>query len=201
MPLTTKRTVLTIGAVGTAAITAVATAPGAHAEVWTLKHTATVSTTIKAMNDTLTTTGNQNAQYDLEKGTLTANLALKDATSPVKIAGLPLAKATIAIEPTGPAKGTVDGKNNVKVTQKLNIHVKRIDPLGLPVNLVGNSCKTSTPVTMNLTGKLGGLFDPLLLKSTFSIPEFADCGLSTAIVSKMVSGEGNTVSINLKPAA
>ncbi|MDF8263351.1 hypothetical protein [Luteipulveratus flavus] len=191
-----SRTLISLAAVATSGATLMATAPGAQAEVWELHHTATASTYIKSMNQTVTTTGTQTANFDLEKRTLSANLSLKDATSPVKVIGLPLAKATIRIEPLGPATGTVDFSNNISVTQRLNIRIVKIQPLGLPVNLVGNSCKTSSPVTMKLSGKQGGLFDPFTLKGSFDIPKFADCGLATPIVSKMVSGSGNTVKID-----
>ena len=196
----TSRTMLAAAAVTTSGATLLAMAPGAHADVWKLNHTASVSTYIKSMDQTVTTTGTQAADFDLETRKITAYLKTKDATAPVKIAGLPLAKATIRIETVGPATGTLAYSNDLTVTQKLNIHIVKIDPLGLPVNVVGNNCKTSTPVTMKLSGKLTGLFDPFTLKSSFDIPKFSNCALLTPVVSKMVSGTGNTASITFKAA-
>ncbi|UIJ34371.1 hypothetical protein [Allobranchiibius sp. GilTou73] len=193
----TRTTLLGCAAVASSAGLLLTSAPGASADtVWTLRHNATATTYIKAMNKSVTTTGTQTAQFDLTNRKLTAVLNLAPTSTDIKLAGLPLAKATIAIENVGKATGTIDYQNKVSVTQRVNLHITSLNPLGLPVNLVGNDCKTSTPVTLNLTGKVTGLFDPFSLSGTFSIPKFAGCGLATPAVSALTSGDGNTVKVD-----
>ena len=81
----------------------------------------------------------------IDAGAITGNLKLADATSTLKIGSLPLAKVTLAVEPTKPVAGRLTGLD-VVANQEFNIHIKKIEPLGLPINLVGSNCRTATPV-------------------------------------------------------
>lgn len=188
--------------------TAVAVAPAAHAEVWDLNHKAEVTTTVKKAGKSVTFTGTQASKIDISKQSdnLTADLNLGTATMPVDLPLIPgfitvhgVGTATLRIEPLGPAKGTFNS-GNVDVTQRFNIHVEKVTPfkLGWP-NLVGKNCRTSSPVTMRLQGKITGLFDPFTLTGTYDIPTFANCGLLTKTVSNLTSGPGNTTKATFTP--
>ncbi|GAB3579425.1 hypothetical protein [Calidifontibacter terrae] len=201
-----RRATLTVAAASTIGAVVVATSPGASATtVWTLKYNASASTTIAKMGKTVTTTGTDTTYYTLDNNTLTSDLALAPVTTPaLSLGSLPLAYATVAVEPTARATGYVDKNQLVHITQKVNFHITKLSGPAKVTNLVGSTCKTSTPVTMNLTGKMGGLFDPLKLSGSFTIPQFSGCGLLGAmnsVVSGQMSGPGNSVAITLTPRA
>ncbi len=64
------------------------------------------------------------------------------------------------------------------------------------MNLVGNNCGTSQPVSVTFSGTFS-----LTAKSTFSgtytIPPFAHCGLATLLINLTLPGPGNTISLTL----
>lgn len=201
MRTSATRVLLGLGTVGTLAATTFATSAAQADTVWNLGYDTQASTTIKAMNQTTTTTGFTFSSLHLESGELDSTVTLGDFKAPVKVLGIQVGIATIAQEPVGHATGKVDfNTHTITETQQVNLHIKDISLTGHGlINWVGNSCKTSSPVTMNLSGKMGGLFDPIILSGTYTIPNFANCGLLTDTINKQVSGSGNTISLTLTP--
>lgn len=188
-----RRTALATATAGAATALVLAAAPAANAAPIGVGWDANVTTTVKKLNQQITFPQTRfPAQIDLTTGAITGNLALKDATSTLKLGSLPLAKVTLAVIPTKPVTGKLTGLN-VAATQQFTIHIKKIEPLGLPFNLVGKNCKTVTPVTAQLSGTLTGLLDPYTLKGTYTIPKFANCGLSTPLINLLIPGAGNTM--------
>ena len=78
-------------------------------------------------------------------------------------------------------------------TSVFNIKVVRVSPALAPfVNLVGNSCTTSTPVTVTMSG-LASLTAASTFSGTYTIPKLAGCGLAaTTALNLVVPGPGNT---------
>lgn len=194
---------------GTAALvgSTVALAPSANAEpIWTLNHNASVTTDVAKAGRSVTFSGSQVSTIDIGRysDNVTADLKLGQGQLPVDIPLGPIkipgvGTATLQIEPIGKAKGSFDS-GNIDVTQKFNIHVVKVTPLKLGgPNLVGNNCRSASPVSLNLKGKLTGLFDPFTLSGTFTIPKFANCGLLTSTVSSLTSGPGNTAKATFTP--
>ncbi len=201
-----RRATLAAAAVSTAGAVALATSPGASATtVWTLKYNASASTTIAKMGKTVTTTGTDTTYFTLDNSTLTSDLKLAPVTTTaLSLGSLPLAYATVAVEPTKLATGYVDKTQTVHITQVANFHITKLSGPAKLTNLVGSTCKTTTPVTMTLTGKMGGLFDPIKLSGTFTMPKFSGCGLlgsMNSVVSGQMSGTGNKVALTLTPRA
>lgn len=201
-----RRTCIATAALATTAGVALATSPGASAAtVWTLNYNAKATTSIAKMGKSVTTTGTDTTYFTLETSTLTSSLSLAPVTTPaISLGSLPLAYATVAVEPTAKATGYVDKNQVVHISQKANFHVTKLSGPAKVANLVGSNCKTETPATLNLTGKMGGLFDPLKLSGTFSIPQLSGCGLLgslNSVVSSKISGPGNTVALTLTPRA
>lgn len=213
MAHTARRIGIALAATGTAAGVAVAGSPGASADpVVTLNQTAKVSTFVAKPGKTVTFTGTQTVKVDLgaASNNLTATLNLKPAQMKVDLPIIPgvfsipgIATATMQIEPVGNATGNLSFADlSVNATQKFNVRITKLTPPVFSfINLVPNTCKTSTPATMNLTGKLTSLADPLTLKSTYTLPSFTGCGLLTPLITQLTSGGGNTVNATFTPVA
>ncbi|MFC6707291.1 hypothetical protein [Flexivirga alba] len=211
MSRTARRIGIASAAACTATAIAVVSAPGANATpVWTLHHTAKVSTYVAKPGKTVVFTGKQTTKVDLGtyKNNVSAALNLLPGTMKVDLPIIPgklsvpsVATATMQIEPVGNATGNFNS-GNVDVTQRFNVRITKLAPLNIGlINLVPTTCMTSTPASMHLTGKMTGLFNPFTLKGSYTLPSFKDCGLLTSLVTSLTSGGGNTVSATFTPAA
>lgn len=190
---TLRRSTLALVSAGAATALTLGAAPSASAAPIGVGWDANVTTTVKKLGQQITfPQAKFAAQIDLGTGAISGDLNLPDATSTLKLGSLPLAKVTLAVEPTKPVTAQLTGLK-VEANQEFNIHLKKIEPLGLPINLVGKNCRTATPVKAKLNGDLTGLFDPYTLSGTYTIPKFANCGLSTFIINLVIPGEGNTM--------
>ncbi len=212
MAHTARRIAIALAATGTAAGVAVAGSPGAHADpVVTLNQTAKVSTYVAKPGKTVVFDGTQTVKVDLGAtgNNLTASLNLKPAQMKVDLPIIPgvfsipgVATATMQIEPVGDATGNLNFADmSVNATQKFNVHITKLTPpIFSFINLVpSTTCKTSTPATMQLSGKLTSLTDPLTLTSTYTLPKFSGCGLLTPLITQLTSGSGNTVNATFTP--
>lgn len=167
--------------------------------------TVNASTHLAKLNQTVTVPpGTFVGSINLSTGHLEGNLSLPPATTTIRLAGLvPLATATFAITEAAPITGQVNFSTfNVSAVASFNIHVVRATPLGpplgLPVNLVGNECQTSVPVTVKMAGK-ASLTGPSTFQSTYTIPPLAHCGLATVALNLLVAGGGNTFTATFAP--
>ncbi len=138
---------------------------------------------------------------------LTGDMALPPATTTMKLAGLPLAKATFVMAQAEPVTGHVDlGAMTVTATSSFNIKLPKLTLYGLPwINLVKPSCTTKTPVSVTMSGPvdlsaLTGGGNPMTFSGTYTIPPFKDCGLLTPAITLVASGPGNTFTATASPA-
>ena len=129
---------------------------------------------------------------------LTGTISLPPAKSTVAVAGLPLATATFKTVEVGPVTGTVNfSKMTATATSVFNIEIPSVTPTGLSfANLVGNSCTTSTPVHVTMTGSLK---PPLKFSGIFTVPPLKTCGAATPALNLVVPGPGNTFSATATP--
>jgi hypothetical protein len=110
---------------------------------------------------------------DLATGEETGTLTLPPATVTMNLFGvLPAADASFVMAPAGPITGHVDlATFNVDTTASFNVKLARLTPHGTDVNLVGDNCTTTEPITVRMQGVVnpaaGGTF-----ASTYSIPSF-----------------------------
>jgi hypothetical protein len=149
------------------------------------------TTTLKKLKQTVTVPrGTFIGSVDFTTDKLTGNITLPQAKAPVKIAGLPLAMATFKMTQVKPVTGTLNLSTLVvTATATVSIQIVSVNPIGLPmVNLVGNSCKTSTPVSVTMSGG----FTDGVFSGTYTIPPLANCGASTKALNLVVPGPGNT---------
>ncbi len=180
-------------------------APAAPAEFWTLNNKVSIETYSAKMNKTLTTTGTSVSQFDTSTGSLTSTVTVAPYKTRLTIGRHRLANVTIVQEPVGPSKGTLKDLV-INTTQTANIRITKISPAGLPwINLVNpRTCKTVSPTDIAVTGKMTNIFEPTTLTGTYTIPRFRGCGLIPggaidSIISDVVSGPGNKVTMVLTP--
>jgi len=71
---------------------------------------------------------------------------------------------------------------------------------GLPLP-VPAGCETVTPVTITVTSQPGfSVVNGGTVTGTYTIPQFAGCGLLTPIINLSIPGSGNTISLTLGAA-
>jgi hypothetical protein len=104
------------------------------------------------------------------------------------------------ISQTQHVAGTLDVSTfAVSATAVFDIKITSLHPTATPtVNLVGDSCKTSTPVsvTMNGTANLTG---SSTFSGTYTIPPLANCGALTTALNAVIAGPGNTFTATAYP--
>ena len=154
------------------------------------------STTIKSTNSTMTLgPGTLTAALDTTTLAFTANLDLPAATGSFTELGFVPVTATAEFIQSGAITGT-DVNGGITATAHIVIRLTRVSVAGFPV-FVGPRCQTS-PAEIDLTS--GDGFNVLLggpVSGTFTIPDFANCGLSTPTLNAIIPGAGNTIDLTL----
>ncbi len=164
-----------------------------------------------------TTVKKTGSTMKLGPGTLKGNLIIDDQTGSVGlsadlslppsqadislVSGLFRVKATVKVIPLGPATGTIaDGtltthaKANMEIS---NIWVGLIAPV-IPLPTVPGACRTKTPVDLNLVAPNIDITSPTIsIAATYTIPEFGNCFIADLALGALVSGPGNTISLDL----
>jgi hypothetical protein len=144
--------------------------------------------------------GQFDGTIDLATGEQTGTLTLPPATVTINLFGLiPTADASFVMAPAGPISGHVNlATFEVDTTASFNVQLAELKPHGTDLNLVGDGCTTMEPITVRMQGVVdpaaGGTF-----ASTYTIPQFEDCGLLTPVISALVSGPGNTFVATFAP--
>ena len=144
--------------------------------------------------------GQFDGTIDLATGEETGTLTLPPATVTMNLFGLiPVADASFEMAPAGPITGHVDlATFAVDTTASFNVKLAKLTPHGTDLNLVGDGCTTMSPISVRMQGVVnpatGGTF-----ASTYTIPQFQDCGLLTPVISALVSGPGNTFVASFAP--
>ena len=163
--------------------------------------TVNASTHLKSLNmDVVVPAGTFTGSINLNTGDLQGDLALPPATTNIKVLGIPLASATFAIQPTGPITGHVDLSTfQVTVNASFNFLITKASASFLPrLNLVGNNCRGSQPVTVTMSGAVD-LGSGSTFTSTYTVPKFTGCGLLTPILNLIIPGPGNTFTATFTP--
>jgi hypothetical protein len=168
----------------------------------TVRYPVTGSTYIKAPNFTLALgPGALISTVDLNTGGLTANLKLPNATGSFNQLGLIPVTATTQFINNGPTTGQLD-LNTGAVTSTSVITLRIVDLKVAGIDLpVGNSCQTSTPVTVQVASQPGfNIVKGGDLAGSYTIPPFANCGLQTLLINLTIPGSGNTITLTLGKA-
>jgi hypothetical protein len=182
-----------LGATATPAPAATAPQAGVPFNYWI-----DATTTLAKLHQTVTIPrGTFAGSINLSTKTLTGHITLPPATATVSGAGLPLATATFKISEVKPVHGTIDFATlTATATSVFNIQVVSLSPAALPfVNLVGDSCMTSKPVSVTMTGSLVAL----VFSGKYAIPPLQNCGAVTSALNLVIPGRGNTFSATATP--
>ena len=179
-------------------------APSASADsLFPFSYRINATTHLKKLNQTVTVPpGTFIGSIDFTTSRLTGSITLPPATIKIKLAGIvPLVTATVKIVQTKPVSGTVDLSTvpfPVVATATFNIRVISAYAGILPINLVGNSCTTSTPVSVTMRGAaLPGA--PATFAGPYTIPPLKTCGPLTTALNLVIPGPGNTFTANATP--
>lgn len=168
----------------------------------TVKYAVTGSTNLAAPNASLPLgPGHLISTVDLTTGALTATLKLPEATGSFKELGLVPVTATAKLINDGPTTGQVDPTTGaVTTTSMITMKIVSLIVAGISMP-VGNSCETSTPVTVQVASQPGfSIVGGGNLAGTYTIPSFANCGLDTLLINLTLPGPGNTITLTLGPA-
>ena len=138
---------------------------------------------------------------DLTTGALTANLKLPNATGSFNDLGLVPVTATTQFINDGPTTGQVDlNTGAVTTTSVITLRIVNLKVAGIDMP-VGSSCETSTPVTVQVASQPGfNIVKGGNLAGTYTIPQFANCGLQTLLINLTIPGSGNTITLTLGKA-
>jgi hypothetical protein len=138
---------------------------------------------------------------DLNTGAIKATLTLPPATGSFKELGLVPVTATVKLINDGPTTGTIDPNTGaVTTTSLITMQITSLIVAGLP-QPVGTSCETSSPVSVTVNSQPGfNILKGGSLAGTYTIPDFANCGLETLLINLTVPGSGNTITLTLGKA-
>ncbi|HEY2576514.1 MAG TPA: hypothetical protein VGI74_09420 [Streptosporangiaceae bacterium] len=176
--------------------------PASAGSTLTVKYKVTGSTTLKAPNATLPLgPGKLTSTVDLTTGALTATLSLPNATGSFKQFGLIPVTATAKLINDGPTTGSVDPSTGaVTSTSMITMRIVDLKVAGLDLP-VGSACQTSTPVSVTVNSQPGfNIVKGGNLAGTYTIPQFANCGLETLLINLTLPGPGNTITLTLGKA-
>ena len=178
--------------------------PAGASESFKFAATVKAQTTLAKLNETLVIPpGKFHGAIISGSGTLArlkGNLKLPPATTTLKIAGIVLARVTVALSQTKKTVGTLNANTFALIARStFDIHVVSVEPLGLPVNLVGNHCVTGTPVKLTFSGTISPISGGSVA-GTYTIPPLVNCGGSTAVLNAAIAGPGNTFTATITPS-
>jgi hypothetical protein len=142
--------------------------------------------------------GHLTATADLNTDQITATLTLPEATGSFTELGLVPVTATVKLINDGPTTGTLD-PNTGAVTTTSMITMRIVDLKVAGIDLpVGNACQTASPVTVSLASQPGfNILKGGTFAGTYTIGQFANCGLQTLLINLTVPGSGNTITFTL----
>ena len=144
--------------------------------------------------------GSLTLQHDPGSGRFTGNLVLDPSTATRSFLGVRLVSSTVQITAGSPVTGRIgaDGAIIATVTVQAVITAARVAGWTL---ISGGSCRTRTHATVPLrSGPAFPLEQGGQLTGRYDRPPFTGCGWVTPLVNLLISGPGNTVVIDLRPA-
>jgi hypothetical protein len=184
-------------AIGATAAPASATASTIHA-----KYKVTGSTFLAAPNATLPLgPGKLAANLNASTGNLKATLTMPNATLSFKEFGFIPVTATTHFINNGPTTGTLNlDTGAVTTTSNITFQIVSLSVAGIPV-LVGPACESSAPAAIQVSSQPGfSILKGGNLAGTYTIPQFANCGLATPLINLTLTGPGNTITLTLGKA-
>jgi len=132
----------------------------------------------------------------------TGTLPLPPTSTSFKALGLLPVTATVTFVSGGPLAGRLVSrgkKTTITSSTSYSIKLSNVTVAGLP-GFVGNRCQTKAPVAIKAATPRGKRFDVTTggtVTATYTIGDFAHCGLSTVLINKLIPGPGNPLTLTL----
>jgi hypothetical protein len=190
------------GSLAAFAIAATPAAASAATKSIKVQYPVSGSTFLKAANATIPLgPGTLKSKVNLKTGALTASLNLPPATGSFTELGIVPVTATTAFIQDGPTTGTVNlGTGAVTTTSNITLQITSLSVAGIPVP-VGPACESASPASVTLTSQPGfSIVNGGTVSGTYTVPDFAHCGLVTPVLNLTIPGPGNTISLTLGKA-
>jgi hypothetical protein len=142
--------------------------------------------------------GKLTATADLTTYTISAKLSLPNATGSFKELNAVPVTATTQFINNGPTTGTINSSTGaVSTTSNITIRIVSLTVGGIP-QLIGNSCETATPATIQVASQPGwNIIKGGNLAGTYAMPQFHHCLLDTLLINLTLPGPGNTITLTL----
>jgi hypothetical protein len=159
------------------------------------------STTLAKLHQTVTVPpGTFIGTLNLNTFVLKGKLNLPAASTTVSLAGIGLATATFKFSETKPVTGKLNISSwTVSSSASFNVSVTSVKPLDTGVNLVGNSCATSKPMSVPFSGKFT-FVGSSKFSGIYTIPPLKNCELATTALNFLLPGPGNVITASFAPA-
>lgn len=142
-----------------------------------------------------------NAKLDLGTGKLSGDMKIPDLTMKMKLFGHVPITSTVRMVPVGPTTADVDLANSkINSTTTFTLQVLSVRQDWFPkLNLVPPGCTTSKPSVATLQNTTPiDIFNGTTLAGAYEIPAFKNCGVLTPVLSLLMAGGGNTMTLTLK---
>jgi hypothetical protein len=157
-------------------------------------HLATPGSTVALGPTTLTATLNN------ETDGFTGSLPLPPTTASFNALGLLPISATVTFIPASGLTGQLTPGTNLtaSATTSETIQLSNVTIAGFLPGNVGSTCETTSPVVISTATPAGQAFNPFTggtLTGTYTLGQFANCGLFTSLINQLVPGSGNTVTL------
>jgi len=132
-------------------------------------------------------------------GSVTGSLALPPTRTTFKVLGFVPVSANVTFIPFGKGGGVTGtlSQGKVRTKAKFILKLSNVTVAGIPAG-VGDTCQSVTPAVIPVRTPVGEKFSITNggnLAGTYTIPPFANCGLTTGIINMLVPGDGNTLTI------
>jgi hypothetical protein len=173
-------TISAAGILATAGVLASGVTAASADTTATLKYPVTGTTHLATPNGNVTLgPGHLVSTADLNTDAITAKLTLPPATGSFKELGIVPVTATVKLINDGPTTGTINGSTGaVTTTSLITMQITSLTVAGIP----------QPGFSILKGGNLAG---------TYTIPDFANCGLETLLINLTVPGSGNTITLTL----
>jgi hypothetical protein len=172
-----------------------------NGNVYWFDYNVDATTHMKTLNTDIVIKGGRfKGGIDFGTGELRGNITLPATTFSFP-EGIGLVTATAKIVPVGPVTGMVDLSTlTVTATSSFNIRIVSAYLAGTTSpNLVGDYCRTSSPVTVTMSGA-ASLGEASTFSGQFTMPKLWYCGVAqTTALNLALAGPGNTFTATASP--
>ncbi|MEN3304998.1 MAG: hypothetical protein V7603_1200 [Micromonosporaceae bacterium] len=140
-------------------------------------------------------------KLDLGTGQLTGQAKIPDLTVHLALLNFVKVTSTVSIVPAGDLTGTVDlAAGKLSTTTRFTIAVRNVHLDATPgINLVPSGCRTRRATSAVLTNTTPiDLFGGTTVSGTYTTPSFTHCGLTTPLLTQLLAGPANVLTLTLK---